>query len=72
MEPLLQKSPHSEAVMNGTIATESVEVIEEHTEAISFIGALCIPVSKEKRLLQSCPAEDTELQYRVSETTNCI
>lgn len=51
MEPLLQKSPHPEGVMNGTITTESVEVIEEHTEAISFIGALCIPVSKKIKMI---------------------
>lgn len=41
-EPLLQNSSHA---VNGAIvtATESVEVIEEHAEAISFCGALSIP-----------------------------
>lgn len=42
-EPLLQNSSHIDRTVNGAIATESVEVIEEHTEAISFCGALCIP-----------------------------
>uniref|UniRef100_A0A671UH18 Glucose-6-phosphate exchanger SLC37A2 n=1 Tax=Sparus aurata TaxID=8175 RepID=A0A671UH18_SPAAU len=42
-EPLLQNSSHIDRTVNGAITTESVEVIEEHTEAISFCGALCIP-----------------------------
>uniref|UniRef100_A0A3Q4BIB8 Glucose-6-phosphate exchanger SLC37A2 n=1 Tax=Mola mola TaxID=94237 RepID=A0A3Q4BIB8_MOLML len=42
-EPLLQNLSHADRTVNGTIATESVEVVEEHAEAISFIGALRIP-----------------------------
>lgn len=33
----------SEGMMNGSITSEPVEVAEEHAEAISFLGALCIP-----------------------------
>ncbi|KAM7398402.1 hypothetical protein PAMA_006352 [Pampus argenteus] len=39
-EPLLQNSSH---VVNGAIATEPPEDVEEHPEAISFCGALSIP-----------------------------
>nr|XP_046266303.1 glucose-6-phosphate exchanger SLC37A2 isoform X2 [Scatophagus argus] len=41
--PQHHTSSHSDRIVNGAIATESVEVIAEHTEAISFCGALCIP-----------------------------
>ncbi|TNM84455.1 glucose-6-phosphate exchanger SLC37A2 [Takifugu rubripes] len=33
----------NEGMINGSVTTESAEVIEEHAEAISFVGALCIP-----------------------------
>uniref|UniRef100_H3C9I6 Glucose-6-phosphate exchanger SLC37A2 n=1 Tax=Tetraodon nigroviridis TaxID=99883 RepID=H3C9I6_TETNG len=42
-EPLLQNLRSTEGMSNGSLATESVEVAEEHAEAISFVGALCIP-----------------------------
>ncbi|KAM9846314.1 glucose-6-phosphate exchanger SLC37A2 isoform 1-T1 [Aulostomus maculatus] len=38
--PLLQNSSH---IVNGAITTESTEITAEHTEAISFCGALRIP-----------------------------
>ncbi|XP_030602947.1 glucose-6-phosphate exchanger SLC37A2 isoform X2 [Archocentrus centrarchus] len=34
---------HHDASNVGAISTEPEEVVEEHTEAISFFGALCIP-----------------------------
>uniref|UniRef100_A0A674PFS0 Glucose-6-phosphate exchanger SLC37A2 n=1 Tax=Takifugu rubripes TaxID=31033 RepID=A0A674PFS0_TAKRU len=42
-EPLLQNLRSNEGMINGSVTTESAEVIEEHAEAISFVGALCIP-----------------------------
>uniref|UniRef100_A0A3Q3JI49 Glucose-6-phosphate exchanger SLC37A2 n=1 Tax=Monopterus albus TaxID=43700 RepID=A0A3Q3JI49_MONAL len=42
-EPQLQDSPHMDGAINGAIATESQEITEEQTEAISFCGALRIP-----------------------------
>lgn len=39
-EPLLQ---NGNGCINGAISTETPEIIEEHAEAISFYGALCIP-----------------------------
>ncbi|KAI3373924.1 hypothetical protein L3Q82_022493, partial [Scortum barcoo] len=42
-EPLLQNLPHVDRNVNGDIATEAPEVVEEHAEAISFCGALSIP-----------------------------
>lgn len=53
-EPLLQNSSHTDRTVNGAITTESVEVIEEHTEAISFCGALCIPVSGNHGNMEMC------------------
>uniref|UniRef100_A0A665XBH1 Glucose-6-phosphate exchanger SLC37A2 n=1 Tax=Echeneis naucrates TaxID=173247 RepID=A0A665XBH1_ECHNA len=40
-EPLLQN--HAVNTSNGAISTEPQEVVEDHTEAISFCGALSIP-----------------------------
>uniref|UniRef100_A0A3Q3JIR4 Glucose-6-phosphate exchanger SLC37A2 n=1 Tax=Monopterus albus TaxID=43700 RepID=A0A3Q3JIR4_MONAL len=42
-KPQLQDSPHMDGAINGAIATESQEITEEQTEAISFCGALRIP-----------------------------
>ncbi|XP_041808550.1 glucose-6-phosphate exchanger SLC37A2 [Chelmon rostratus] len=42
-EPLLQNSAHVDRTVNGCVTAESVEVVEEHAEAISFCGALSIP-----------------------------
>uniref|UniRef100_A0A3B4T9K0 Glucose-6-phosphate exchanger SLC37A2 n=1 Tax=Seriola dumerili TaxID=41447 RepID=A0A3B4T9K0_SERDU len=42
-EPLLQNSPHVDRTINGAISVEPQEVAEEHSEAISFCGALSIP-----------------------------
>ncbi|KAM3600649.1 uncharacterized protein V6R79_000242 [Siganus canaliculatus] len=42
-EPLLQASSQADRAVNGAVATESVEVEEEHAKAISFCGALSIP-----------------------------
>ncbi|MED6254643.1 hypothetical protein ATANTOWER_030927 [Ataeniobius toweri] len=39
-EPLLQNGNRS---INGAVSTETPEIVEEHSEAISFFGALCIP-----------------------------
>ncbi|KAM4547389.1 LOW QUALITY PROTEIN: glucose-6-phosphate exchanger SLC37A2 [Fundulus diaphanus] len=39
-EPLLQNGNRS---INGAVSTETPEIVEEHSEAISFVGALCIP-----------------------------
>ncbi|XP_032432362.1 glucose-6-phosphate exchanger SLC37A2 [Xiphophorus hellerii] len=39
-EPLLQNGNRS---INGAVSTESPKIIQEHSEAISFYGALCIP-----------------------------
>lgn len=46
-EPLLENLSDGEISVNGAIASESTEVVEttEATEAISFCGALSIPVS---------------------------
>lgn len=44
-EPLLQNSSHVDRTINGVISTEPAEIVEENTEAISFCGALSIPVS---------------------------
>lgn len=42
----MQNLRSNEGMMNGSITSEHVEVAEEHAEAISFLGALCIPVSE--------------------------
>uniref|UniRef100_A0A7N8XAA9 Glucose-6-phosphate exchanger SLC37A2 n=1 Tax=Mastacembelus armatus TaxID=205130 RepID=A0A7N8XAA9_9TELE len=42
-EPLMQNSPHVDRTINGAISTEPVEIVAEHTEAISFCRALRIP-----------------------------
>lgn len=42
----MQNLRSNEGMINGSVTTESAEVIEEHAEAISFVGALCIPVSE--------------------------
>lgn len=44
-EPLLQNAANGDRSVNGAIMSESesLEATEEHTEAISFVGALCIP-----------------------------
>ncbi|XP_069001890.1 glucose-6-phosphate exchanger SLC37A2 isoform X1 [Embiotoca jacksoni] len=42
-EPLLQNSSSGDRTLNGAVCSEAVEVVEEHTEAISFCGALRIP-----------------------------
>lgn len=42
-EPLLQNSSNNDRTINGAISTEPTEITEEHTEAISFCGALSIP-----------------------------
>ncbi|PWA14610.1 hypothetical protein CCH79_00017617, partial [Gambusia affinis] len=39
-EPLLQNGNRS---INGAVSTETPKIIQEHSEAISFYGALCIP-----------------------------
>uniref|UniRef100_A0A087XPS8 Glucose-6-phosphate exchanger SLC37A2 n=2 Tax=Poecilia TaxID=8080 RepID=A0A087XPS8_POEFO len=39
-EPLLQNGNRS---INGAVSTETPNIIQEHSEAISFYGALCIP-----------------------------
>lgn len=45
---MLQNSPHTDTTSYGacSISTETPEATEDHTEAISFIGALSIPVSE--------------------------
>ncbi|MEQ2203235.1 hypothetical protein XENOCAPTIV_027215, partial [Xenoophorus captivus] len=50
-EPLLQNGNGS---INGAISTETPEIVEEHSEAISFFGALRIPVSRQKQLHFNC------------------
>lgn len=42
-EPLLQSSSASEATINGAVGGEPQEVTLEHSQAISFCGALSIP-----------------------------
>lgn len=49
-EPLLQSSTPVDTTVNGEITAEPLEAGEEHTEAISFCGALRIPVSGNNRL----------------------
>uniref|UniRef100_A0A3Q2TQG0 Glucose-6-phosphate exchanger SLC37A2 n=1 Tax=Fundulus heteroclitus TaxID=8078 RepID=A0A3Q2TQG0_FUNHE len=39
-EPLLRNGNRS---INGAVSTETPQIVEEHSEAISFVGALCIP-----------------------------
>lgn len=45
----MQNAANGDRSVNGAIMSESEsespEATEEHTEAISFVGALCIPVS---------------------------
>lgn len=43
----MQNAANGDRSVNGAIMSESesLEATEEHTEAISFVGALCIPVS---------------------------
>lgn len=43
--PLLRDSSIVDPSINGAISTEPDVIVEEHSEAISFLGALCIPVS---------------------------
>ncbi|KAM9332125.1 glucose-6-phosphate exchanger SLC37A2 [Pholidichthys leucotaenia] len=43
MEPRLQNSSDGDQTINTTISTETLEATEDHTEAISFLGALRIP-----------------------------
>uniref|UniRef100_A0AAQ5Y372 Glucose-6-phosphate exchanger SLC37A2 n=1 Tax=Amphiprion ocellaris TaxID=80972 RepID=A0AAQ5Y372_AMPOC len=42
-EPLLHSSSNADRTINGAISTEPQEIVEEHTEAISFCAALSIP-----------------------------
>ncbi|CAG5870729.1 unnamed protein product [Menidia menidia] len=42
-EPLLRNSANGTQTINGAISTEVPEIVEEHTEAIGFFRALCIP-----------------------------
>uniref|UniRef100_A0A4W6DHZ1 Glucose-6-phosphate exchanger SLC37A2 n=1 Tax=Lates calcarifer TaxID=8187 RepID=A0A4W6DHZ1_LATCA len=42
-EPLLQNAPHTDRTVNSAISTDPPGVVEDHTEAISFCGALSIP-----------------------------
>ncbi|XP_033505981.1 glucose-6-phosphate exchanger SLC37A2 [Epinephelus lanceolatus] len=42
-EPVVHNPSHIDKTDNGAITREPVEPIEEHTEAISFCGALSIP-----------------------------
>lgn len=46
----MQNAANGDRSVNGAIMSESespetTETTQEHTEAISFVGALCIPVS---------------------------
>ncbi|CAI5642836.1 glucose-6-phosphate exchanger SLC37A2 [Oreochromis niloticus] len=41
--PLLRDSSIVDPSINGAISTEPDVIVEEHSEAISFLGALCIP-----------------------------
>uniref|UniRef100_A0A8C7ZU28 Glucose-6-phosphate exchanger SLC37A2 n=1 Tax=Oryzias sinensis TaxID=183150 RepID=A0A8C7ZU28_9TELE len=42
-EPLLQNLPNGNQTINGGVSAESPVTVHDHTEAISFTGALCIP-----------------------------
>lgn len=43
--PLLRDSSIVDPSINGAVSTEPDVIVEEHSEAISFLGALRIPVS---------------------------
>uniref|UniRef100_A0A3P9KNH0 Glucose-6-phosphate exchanger SLC37A2 n=2 Tax=Oryzias latipes TaxID=8090 RepID=A0A3P9KNH0_ORYLA len=42
-EPLLQNLPNGNQTINGGVSAESPVTVHDHTKAISFTGALCIP-----------------------------